>query len=222
MPKNIDRLAVPETEMKMALAIEAGEENVTGLIGASARSQLRRHPERARPELAEAILLAGRVAHVAFQLDGQPYVLPLTYDYDAGTIYLHGAPASRTLRALRAGIPICIEVTQLDGLVASRDAKSHSMNYRSVIVFGRAAPVADEAEKRRVFERLTARYFPGRTAGVDYLPARQGDLRAVELLAVRIEELSAKARSGPALGTRDDAEESAYSRYVVMLPGLDA
>jgi len=214
MCKHAGRVAPPESEI--------GEEDVAAMIGASARSQVRRHPERARPEVAESILRAGRVAHVAFQLNGQPYVLPLTYDYDAGTIYLHGAPASRTLRALRAGIPVCVEITLLDGLVASRTAKSHSMNYRSVMIFGRAAPVMDEAEKRRVFERMTARYFPGRAAAVDYVSARAGDLRAVELLAVRIEELSAKSRSGPPLGTHDDAEESPYSRYVVMLTGLDA
>src|SRR5262249_1084806 len=161
-----------------------GEGRLVALVGASARSRVQRHPERARPELAEAILRMGRVAHVAFQLESQPYVLPLTYDYDDGTLYLHGAPAGRALGVLRTGVPVCIEVTLLDGLVASRNAKSHSMNYRSVLVFGRATSVADETEKRRVFERMTARYFSGRVADVDYLSARAGDLRAVQLLAV--------------------------------------
>jgi uncharacterized protein len=123
---------------------------------------------------------------------------------------------------LRAGTPVCVEVTLLDGLVASRAAKSHSMNYRSVVVFGTAESVTDETTKRAVFERMTARYFPDRLAGRDYTPARVGELRAVELLAVRVEELSAKSRSGPPLGPRDAEEEAFGSRFVVMLPGVDA
>jgi len=109
--------------------------------GASARTRIRRHPERSAPELAEEFLRAGRVAHVAFVAAGQPYVLPFTYHYDAGKVHYHGAPASCTLRALRTlglGTPVCAEVTLLDGLVASRDAKSHSVNYRSVVIFGDA------------------------------------------------------------------------------------
>lgn len=190
--------------------------------GAWARSRIRRHPERAAPELAEDFLRAGRVAHVAFVAEGQPYVLPFTYHYDAGRLYIHGAPASRTLRTLRPGTPVCAEVTLLDGLVASRDAKSHSSNYRSVVVFGEATEVSDLDEKRRVFEAMTRRYFPGRTAGREYAPARAGDLRAVTLLAIAIEELNAKTRSGPALGPRDSDETAAGTSFVVLLPGLDA
>jgi nitroimidazol reductase NimA-like FMN-containing flavoprotein (pyridoxamine 5'-phosphate oxidase superfamily) len=125
------------------------------------------------------------------------------------------------VRLLRAGTPVCVEVTLLDGLVASRAAKSHSMNYRSVVVFGTADAVADEAVKRAIFERMTARYFPDRRAGRDYTPARAGELRAVELLAVRVEELSAKARSGPPLGPHDAEDEAVGSRFVVLLPGVD-
>lgn len=188
------------------------------------RSRIRRHAERARDaEAAEAILCAGRVAHVGFSDgSGQPYVLPFTYAYEDGRLYLHGARASRMVRLLRTGTPVCIEVTLLDGLVASRSAKSHSMNYRSVVVFGTAEAVTNETEKRAVFERMTARYFPDRLAGRDYLPARAGELRAVELLAVRVEELSAKARSGPPLGPHDAEDEAFGSRFVVLLPGVDA
>jgi nitroimidazol reductase NimA-like FMN-containing flavoprotein (pyridoxamine 5'-phosphate oxidase superfamily) len=189
---------------------------------ASARTRIRRHPERSVPERAEEILRAGRVAHVAYAVDGQPFVLPFTYFYADGAVYLHGAPASRTVKVLRAGTPVCVEVTLLDGLVASRDAKSHSMNYRSAVVFGRAEAVTDLEEKRALFERMTATYFPGRAAGADYYPARTGDLRAVELLAVRVDDLSAKARSGPPLGAHDrDAEAGTTTAYVVELPGLD-
>lgn len=188
----------------------------------SERARIRRHPERTRPEQAEEILRAGRVAHVGFAAAGQPFVIPLTYHYEAGVIYLHSAPAGRLARALAEGTEVCVEVTLLDGLVASRDAKSHSMNYRSVVAFGRAEALRDLDEKRRVFERMTERYFPGRAAGVDYLPATDGHLRAVELLAVRVEDLSGKARSGPPLGAHDADEDSAYSGYVVVLPGADA
>lgn len=183
------------------------------------RSRIRRHPERSMPEIAEEILRAGRVAHVAFAVDGQPYVLPMTYHYEVGMVYLHGAPASRLQQSLRAGIPVAIEVTLLDGLVASRDAKSHSANYRSVVIFGRAEVIADLEEKRRIFERMTERFFAGREAGRDYAHASVKDLRGVELLAVRIEEMSAKARNGPARGDHDaDDEYGGYSTFVLGTP----
>jgi nitroimidazol reductase NimA-like FMN-containing flavoprotein (pyridoxamine 5'-phosphate oxidase superfamily) len=197
---------------------------VAQIESTSVRSRIRRHPERAVPERVEEILRAGRVAHVAYAVDGQPFIVPFTYFYADGAVYLHGAPASRTIKALCGGTPVCVEVTLLDGLVASRDAKSHSMNYRSAVVFGCAAVVADLKEKRALFERMTASYFPGRTAGTDYYPARTGDLRAVELLAVRVDEQSAKARSGPPLGAHDggdDGEAGTATAYVVELPGLD-
>lgn len=188
---------------------------------ATERARIHRHPERAVPQRAEEILRAGRVAHVGFAVDGQPYVIPLTYLYADGTLYLHGAPASRALRTLVAGTPVCVEVTLLDGLVASREAKSHSMNYRSAVVFGTAAPITDLDAKRAIFERMTAHYFPGRSAGRDYQPARVGDLRAVELVAVRIEERGAKMRSGPPLGKHDDDQTAPGTSYVVAL-GADA
>jgi nitroimidazol reductase NimA-like FMN-containing flavoprotein (pyridoxamine 5'-phosphate oxidase superfamily) len=100
--------------------------------------------------------------------------------------------------------------------VASRDAKSHSANYSSVVVFGHAEVVADLDEKRRVFERMTERFFAGREAGRDYAHASVKDLRGVELLAVRVEEMSAKARSGPALGVHDAEDEfGGYSTFVL-------
>jgi uncharacterized protein len=180
------------------------------------RTRIRRHSERAVPEQAEEFLRAGRVAHVAYVVDDQPHLLPFQYYYDDGALYLHGVPASATIKALRQGAPVCVSVTILDGLVASRDAKSHSANYRSVVVFGRAEVVADLDEKRRVFERMTDRLFAGREAGRDYAHASVKDLRGVELLAVRVEEMSAKARSGPALGAHDGEDEyGGYSTFVL-------
>jgi uncharacterized protein len=180
------------------------------------RTRIHRHPERAVPEQAEEFLRAGRIAHVAYTVDGQPHILPFLYFYDDGALYLHGVPASATIRALRKGAPVCASVTILDGLVASRDAKSHSANYRSVVVFGRSEVVVDLEEKRRVFERMTERLFPEREAGRDYAHASVKDLRGVELLAVRTEEMSAKTRIGPALGARDaDEEYGDYSTFVL-------
>lgn len=150
----------------MTMSEHANDGHVgTGRQAGAERARIRRHPERAVPELADAILRAGSVAHVGFSVDGQPYVIPLIYHYADGTLYLHGAPASRALRTLVSGAAVCVEVTQLDGLVASRDAKSHSVNYRSVVVFGSATRVADDEVKRAIFEQMTARYFPGRAAG---------------------------------------------------------
>ena len=188
---------------------------------ADRRTRVRRHPERAVPEQAEAILRAGRVAHVAFVVDAQPCIVPMTYHYADGVLYVHGAPASRVVASLRTGTPVCVEVTLLDGLVASRDAKSHSLNYRSVIIYGTAESVADQDMKRAVFEGMTARYFPGRTAGRDYLPARASDLRGVELLAIRTDERSAKTRTGPPLGAHDTGDDAPGTRYVIELPGID-
>lgn len=158
---------------------------------------------------------------MAFAMDGQPYVLPFTYDYADGKLYIHGAYASRTLRALRAGTPVCVEVTLLDGLVASRDALNHSMNYRSAIVFGVAEDIKDLDEKRAAFERMTLRYFPGRTAGSDYAPASLKDLKSTELLAIALDEMGAKTRSGPPLGPRDADPDAPGSAYVVPLSELD-
>lgn len=186
------------------------------------RSRIRRHPERSVAERAEAILQAGRIAHVAFAVQGQPYVIPFGYYYEDGAVYLHGAPASRTLKQLAAGTPVAIEVTLLDGLVASRDARNHSMNYRCVVVYGVAEAIADLDEKRAIFERMTDRLFPQRQAERDYAAASVKDLRSVQLLAVWVDELSAKSRTGGPMGPRDADESASGSAYVLELPGLDA
>jgi len=172
------------------------------------------------PEMAEEILRAGRVAHVAFAVDGQPYIIPMTYHYEDGMVYLHGAPASRLQKTLRAGTAVAIEVMLLDGLVASRDAKKHSLNYRSVVVYGVAEPVTSMQRKRALMEAMTERYFPGRRVDHDYAAAEAGQLRAMDVMAVAVEELSAKARSGPPQGPRDALDEAPGSAFVITLPGV--
>jgi nitroimidazol reductase NimA-like FMN-containing flavoprotein (pyridoxamine 5'-phosphate oxidase superfamily) len=184
------------------------------------RSTLRRHPERAVPDEALEILAAGLVAHVGFAVDQQPYVLPMTYQFEPehpDRLFLHGAKGSRLIKRVASGTPVCVTVTLADGLVYSRSAMYHSMNYRSVVCFGRARPVEDDAAKRRVFEAMTARYFPGRTVGRDYAPASRGDLRGTGLLEVAIEELAAKARRGGAAGPFDADEGAPGSSGVVVL-----
>lgn len=215
-----------ETATNGAPRAEApGLEHAAGLAeraGISPRSRIRRHPERSVAKQAEAILEAGRVAHVAFAVDGQPHVIPFGYYYEDGAVYLHGAPASRALKLLAAGTPVAVEVTLLDGLVASRAAANHSMNYRSVVVYGRAEAIADDDEKRALMERMTARFFPDRRVSREYEAARPKDLRGLLLVAVRIGELSAKARTGGPKGPRDQDEDAPGTAHVVELPGLDA
>jgi nitroimidazol reductase NimA-like FMN-containing flavoprotein (pyridoxamine 5'-phosphate oxidase superfamily) len=144
------------------------------------RTRIRTHPERAVPDEAEAILAAGLVAHVGFVVDGQPVVIPMGYHYEDGKLYLHGSRGGRLPRTLRDGVPVCVEVTLLDGLVASRHALYHSMNYRSAIAFGRARSIADAA-----------------------------DLKITELLEITVDELNAKQRSGPPKGP-EDADADAF------------
>lgn len=176
------------------------------MVSAAPRSRLRRHPERSVEDRAEreAILDAGLVAHVAVVVDGEPLVLPLMYHHDEdGRLYLHGSRASRLLRHLATGAPLCIGVTIVDELVASRTAFNHSANYRSVVVFGRGRIVADAQHKRAVFERMIARYFPGRVSDRDYHPPTTRELAVTTLVEVEIDEVSAKRRTGPPTGPGD-------------------
>ncbi len=171
------------------------------------RTQIKNHPERAVPEEAVEILSAGMVAHLGFVQDGQPYVIPLTYQYDAAQpdrIYLHGSVRSRALELIANGDPVCVTVTLVDGLVYSRKAMNHSMNYRSVVVLGKARAVTGESEKSALFDKMTRRYFRDRTLGQDYNHPSVADLGATAVVEVQIEEWSAKARRGGPTGPDDD------------------
>lgn len=175
-------------------------------VATTERTRIRRHPERAVPDEASDILARGLVAHLGFCQDGQPVVIPFAYHYDPRTpdrLYLHGAHASRALRHLATGAPVCVTVTLLDGLVYSRTALYHSMNYRSVVCFGRARRITRETEKAAIFDRMTQRYFSGRTAGRDYDAPPSAHLRGTAMVEVLIEEWSAKTRRGGPKGPRD-------------------
>ena len=178
------------------------------------RTKIRNHPERAVPEEAADILTAGVVAHVGLVKDGQPLVIPLAYHYDRShpdLLYLHGAVRSRALQHLATGAPVCVTVTLVDGLIYSRKARSHSINYRSVVLFGTATAVTGESEKFELFDQMVQRYFPGREMPNDYNPPPPADLITTALVEVRIEEWNAKARRGGPLGPDDDNPDASGS-----------
>jgi uncharacterized protein len=168
------------------------------------RTRVRRLPARASYERAtiDAILDEGLVCHVGFTVDGQPYVIPTVYARVGDELYIHGSAASRMLRTLENGIPVCLTVTLLDGLVLARSAFHHSVNYRSVVVLGTAVPVEDEADKRAALEAIVEHVVPGRTSSVRRPAAKE--VRATSVLRLPLVEASAKVRSGPPLDDEDD------------------
>ena len=184
------------------------------------RTRINIHPERAVPEEAVEILSAGFVAHLGFVQDGQPYVIPLSYHYDIDQpdrMYLHGATRSRALELIANGDPVCVTVTLVDGLVYSRKAMNHSINYRSVILLGKARPVTGETEKFELFDKMVQRYFPDRTLDQDYNHPPPADLGATALVEVQIEEWNAKARRGGPTGPDDNKSDALGSAGVIDL-----
>lgn len=190
------------------------------------RARLRSLPGRSVPEEIPDILAAGHVAHLGFAIDGQPFVIPFSYHFEppvsdepdsVGRLYLHGSTKGRAIRHLAGGAPVSVAVTHLDHLVYSRTALDHSMNYRSVVCFGRGRLVEDEAEKARLLERMVRRYFPGREEGVDYSAPPAGHLKATELVEVVIEAASAKARRGGPNGPLDDDPDAPGSAGLIEL-----
>ena len=179
------------------------------------RNTIRRLPQRGRyeRELVNEILDEGFVCHVGFLLDGQPFVIPTGYARAGDTLYIHGARASRMLKALRDGADVCVTVTLVDGLVLARSAFHHSMNYRSVVVFGHARAVEDDEEKMRALHAFTEHVAPGRWAEVRR-PNRQ-ELDATTVLALPLTEASAKVRTGPPV---DDEEDYTLPVWAGELP----
>jgi nitroimidazol reductase NimA-like FMN-containing flavoprotein (pyridoxamine 5'-phosphate oxidase superfamily) len=162
-----------------------------------ADTRLRRLPEQGSKDfgLACSIIDSARLCHVGFVLDGQPYVVPMALARDGDRILLHGSVASRLMKSLAAGLPCCVTVTHLDGLVLARSAFHSSMNYRSVMVFGSAAEVTDPERKVRGLDVLTEQLLPGRLA--ELRASTRKELNATMLLSLPIERFSVKTRSGP-------------------------
>jgi nitroimidazol reductase NimA-like FMN-containing flavoprotein (pyridoxamine 5'-phosphate oxidase superfamily) len=170
----------------------------------SARTTVKRVPDRASydVEAAHAILDEGLVAHVGLATDTGPVVIPMLYARDGDRLLLHGSPASRLLRSAAKGLDACVTVTLLDGLVLARSAFHHSVNYRSVVVMGRAVPITDPGERRAALDHLVEAVVPGRTA--DARPPDERELRATVVLALPLAECSVKARTGGPIDEEDD------------------
>jgi nitroimidazol reductase NimA-like FMN-containing flavoprotein (pyridoxamine 5'-phosphate oxidase superfamily) len=179
------------------------------------RTELRRLPSRGSRDLdtINAILDAGFLAHVGFCVDGQPYVIPTLYGRDGEALYLHGSAASRMLGRLETGIPSCVTVTLVDGLVLARSAFHHSMNYRSVVAFGTAHKIDEPAQKTRALRIISEHLIAGRWNDVR-IPSEK-ELKATAVLKFSIEEASAKIRTGPPL---DDEEDYSLPVWAGILP----
>lgn len=176
----------------------------------SPETTVRQHPERSVPEEVRSILAEGQVAHVGISIGGQPYVIPMSYHFDEsdpGRLYLHGSTSSRLLGHLVGGGAVSVAVTIVEGLVYSKTATFHSLNYRSAVVYGTAFAVTEREEKATVFERMVSRYFPDRTPGVHYDAPLDAHLDATLTVEVRIEAASAKARRGGPRGPHDTDPE---------------
>jgi nitroimidazol reductase NimA-like FMN-containing flavoprotein (pyridoxamine 5'-phosphate oxidase superfamily) len=177
----------------------------------SDRVRVRRMAERARyeREVVEAILDEGFVCHVAFAgTDGTPWVIPTAYGRDGDTLYLHGAVGNHMLRSLGAGATACVVVTLVDGLVLARSTVHHSINYRSVVVFGTPRLVTDPDEKARALETVVEHIVPGRTAEVR--PSTGQEVRRTAVLALPIDEASAKVRTGPPVDDEEDIVDGVW------------
>lgn len=160
------------------------------------RTEVRRLPERGvyDPDFIKSVIDEALICHVGFTTDSGPVVIPTIHARVGDTLYLHGSPGSRMLRSTPAE-QVCVTITIVDGIVAARSTFHHSMNYRSVVIFGEPRVVDDPDERLVAFEAITEHVIPGRWAEARH-PNEKED-RGTKLLAIPIEEASAKVRSGP-------------------------
>lgn len=187
----------------------------TQKLQATKRSKIRRLPKRGgqERELIYNILDEALVAHVGFVIDNQPFVIPMAYGRTSDRLYLHGSSVSRLLKTLEQGVNVCFTVTLLDGLVIARSLFHHSMNYRSVVLFGKAKLVDSEKEKMAALQAFTEHTIPGRWQDAR-IPNAQ-ELKATTILSFPIEEGSAKIRTGHPI---DDAEDYTLPIWAGQLP----
>ena len=179
---------------------------------------MRRLHERGRydRETIDAVLDAGLVAHLGFVHDEQPFVVPTLHARVGDRVYVHGSAASRTLKELAAGIPACLTVTLLDGIVLARSIFEHSMNYRSVVVLGTATPVIEPDEKATALEAFSEKVLPGRWA--EARPPTAKELKATSILRLPLDEASAKIRTGgPEDGDTPDAELDVWAGHLPLV-----
>jgi len=181
----------------------------------TARTRVVREPHRGiyDRETVYQILDEGLVCHVGFVSDGQPFVIPMNYGRSGDHLYLHGSVASRMLRRLDEGVPVCVTVTLLDGLVFARAIFNHSMNYRSVVVLGTAERVEDVKEKLEGLRAISEHIAAGRWK--DARPPNETELKTTLVLRVPIQEFSGKAREGP---PHDDEKDHPFPTWAGVLP----
>jgi nitroimidazol reductase NimA-like FMN-containing flavoprotein (pyridoxamine 5'-phosphate oxidase superfamily) len=179
------------------------------------RTKLRRVPKRGAHdrETIDAILDEALVAHLGFIHDGRPAVIPTLHARVGDEVLIHGSAASRALRALTDGLDACLTVTLIDGLVLARSAFHHSMNYRSVVLYGRARPLTGAPQLEAALEAFTEKLVPGRWADVRWPTAKE--LKATAVLALPIAEGSAKVRTGPPI---DDEQDYALDAWAGVVP----
>jgi nitroimidazol reductase NimA-like FMN-containing flavoprotein (pyridoxamine 5'-phosphate oxidase superfamily) len=184
------------------------------------RTRVRRIPNRGSHDRAtiHAILDAGFICHVGFAVDGQPYVIPTGYARAGDRLYIHGSTASRMVKTLADGVDVCVTVTHVDGVVLARSAFHHSVNYRSVVVFGRAQPVTDSAEKMEAL-----RLFTNHVVADRFEEARRPtdqELKGTAVLALGLDEASAKIRTGPPLDDEEDMAMNIWAGVVPIVTGV--
>lgn len=181
----------------------------------TARSRVKRLHERGKYDEATIfpILDAAFIAHIAYVIDGQPFVTPTAFWRQGRTLYWHGSAASRMLRFQEAGVPACVAVTHLDGLVLARSGFHHSINYRSVMAFGIAKLVDDPQEESDQLDLFVDRLFPGRRG--ELRPNDKQELKGTTVIAMEIEEASAKIRTGP---PKDDEADYLLDVWAGVIP----
>lgn len=179
------------------------------------RTRVKRLPNRGAydRETIYAILDEAFICHVGYVMSGQPYVIPTGYARIGDDLYIHGSSASRMLRNLAQGVDVCVTVTLVDGLVLARSAFHHSINYRSVVVLGKATLVEDTGEKDKALEAFTEHIIPGRWPEIRW--PNELELKATAVLKLPIEEASAKVRVGD---PKDDEEDYAMNIWAGVLP----
>lgn len=181
----------------------------------TSRTRITREPQRAvyDRDVAYQILDEGFVCHIGFVVDGQPFVIPTSYGRVGDLLYVHGSAASRMLLGMRDGIAVCVTVTLVDGLVLARSVFNHSMNYRSVVIVGKATAVDDPREKIEALRALSEHIIPGRWAEARY--PNEKELKATIVMQVPITEFSAKVRTGPPV---DDEDDYSFHTWAGVVP----
>ncbi|MBA3735392.1 MAG: pyridoxamine 5'-phosphate oxidase family protein [Actinobacteria bacterium] len=181
----------------------------------SPRTKVKRHPERGdyERETIEAILDEALICHLGFIVNGQPFVIPTIHARDGDMLYIHGSPGSRMLRTAKQVVDVCVTVTLLDALVLARSVYNHSMNYRSVVVLGRAHELTERAEKLHAMRRVVEHVVPGRWD--DARQPNDGEIKGTTILALPLSEASAKVRSGPPI---DDEADLSLPVWAGLIP----